>query len=195
MPRSALHLKISPRATINNKSAKCQILMPSVKKLNLGQYRVFQQNNDPKHSSKSTKKWLTRKKICVLDWPSKSPDLNSVKMLGEDLKWAVHARHPSKSNWLNSVRSTNPTKQMFFCVFFMYFINWGVNQDLICLLIIFYPKIMTIPVWFTSSTVVSCPQRTWDSPKQSSQKLITMKRNNDKLMINMNCIKLGYWGK
>ena len=48
---------------------------PSVRKLGLRQRSwVFQQDNDPKHSSKSTQKWFKR----VLKWPAMSPGLNPI---------------------------------------------------------------------------------------------------------------------
>ncbi|XP_062849643.1 zinc finger protein 638 [Trichomycterus rosablanca] len=75
-------------------------LLPSVRELKLGQKWIMQQHNDPKHSSKTTKEWLKRKKIRTLDWPSQSPDLNPIEMLWQDLKRAVHARCPSNLSQL-----------------------------------------------------------------------------------------------
>ncbi|KAF7644058.1 hypothetical protein LDENG_00228710, partial [Lucifuga dentata] len=52
-------------------------------------------DSDPKHASRSTKEWLKQKKCNVLEWPSQSPDLNSIEMLWKDLKQAVHDRNPT----------------------------------------------------------------------------------------------------
>ena len=50
----------------------------SVRQLKLNRTWVMQQDNDPKHRSKSTTEWLQQKKIRLLEWPSQSPDLNQI---------------------------------------------------------------------------------------------------------------------
>ncbi|KAK3506031.1 hypothetical protein QTP70_010230 [Hemibagrus guttatus] len=66
---------------------------PSVCDLKLTRTWVLQQDNDPKHTSKSTSEWLKKNKMKTLEWPSQSPDLNPIEMLWHDLKKVVHARN------------------------------------------------------------------------------------------------------
>ena len=45
-------------------------LMASVEKLRLPPDWIFQQDNDPKHTARSTRKWFAENTVDVLQWPS-----------------------------------------------------------------------------------------------------------------------------
>ncbi len=51
----------------------------SVRELNLKRRWILQQDNDAKHTSCSTKEWLKKNKVNVLEWPSQSSDLNATE--------------------------------------------------------------------------------------------------------------------
>lgn len=64
--------------------------------LGLGRW-VFQQDNDPKHTSKLVQQFLKTK---ILEWPAQRPDLNPIENLWQVLKVNVHARKPCNLNQL-----------------------------------------------------------------------------------------------
>ena len=81
---------------IMNADMYCEILntkmMPSLKRLGRG--KIFQHDNDPKHSARVTSAFLKKKKVKVLDCPNMSLDLNPIEYLWNVLKRKVEQRKP-----------------------------------------------------------------------------------------------------
>jgi len=71
-----------------------------VKKLKLGHHWTFQQDNDLKHNSNSTKAWFQKKSLKILRWPSH--DFNPIENLWWDLK-AVTARKSKNITELEAI--------------------------------------------------------------------------------------------
>jgi len=71
-------------------------------KRQFGSRWIFQQDNDPKHTSGKAKEFFRDFKVLILEWPSNSPDINPIENLWSIIKRQVEKRKPKNLNELET---------------------------------------------------------------------------------------------
>ena len=83
--------------------------MPSGSRL-IGRGFIFQEDNDPKHSSNFCRRYLRRKEstraLKMMDWPPQSPDLNPIEQIWGELERKLDRSRVHRSRHATHVMSS-----------------------------------------------------------------------------------------
>lgn len=74
-------------------------LLSSASEMGLSEF-IFQQDNDPKHTSKLAKEFIRENNLVCMTWPAQSPDMNPIENLWGIIKEKVAVLKPKNLNEL-----------------------------------------------------------------------------------------------
>ena len=98
---SVIYLEFKAHLTSMATTAFCNDTLSHLVLRLVGLSFVFQQDNDPKHTSRLCKGYLTRKEsdgvLHQMTWPSQSPDLNPIEMFWDELDCGVKEKLPKSA--------------------------------------------------------------------------------------------------
>jgi transposase len=80
-----------------------QHVLPNGRRL-IGRGFIFQEDNDPKHSSKLCRNFMADKEkhryLYVMEWPAQSPDLNPIELLWDEIDRTIRKKSPTSKSHL-----------------------------------------------------------------------------------------------